>query len=152
MRNCAQHLSFSKANRKYPKKGLTVLKYSFLDENMLMTRTHVLSILLYCNCTKLQRKMKESLRNGNWKQIEYNKRKIHYWMKYLYECITIYGDIMENNQIFYHGIDTILSIPTMQNAITIPFSTTSLREIAVKFSNMKQTTIGMVFTIKSTSY
>lgn len=85
--------------------------------------------------------MKQILRNGNYKTIEYIKRKIHYWLRYINECIIFYGDEMEYNEIFYHVVDTVLSIQTMDNLIIIPFSTTILSEIAVKFSNMKQNTI-----------
>eukprot|EP01083_Nonionella_stella_P226926 805435_1 len=117
-----------------------------------ITCEHLLSVLLYCNCTDLQEEFSKTYRENGGKNHEE-----FYWLgKFLTDTVQSYGMSIAEGHIgnFYHGINRSLSMPSFINQennyvhIYGPLSTSSVYSVAaatfagydgivVQFSAMK---------------
>eukprot|EP01084_Bolivina_argentea_P045065 82953_1 len=88
--------------------------------------SHIFVLLLYCNLTRLQNKYKSfGCKGNNFNLLKKQNSQIGHWYKLLFEAISIFGEIVKSNDIFYTCMDCKLLFDTFTPIFTYPFSTTT---------------------------
>eukprot|EP01084_Bolivina_argentea_P259594 438066_1 len=111
-----------------------------------VTMNHLMAILFYCNTTELQSKFSSTYRQLTHvmeTQDDFKRRHSHYFYfgKYLREIVEVFGDVLvEDDIIFYHGINHPLYFTKMIAKFYCPTSTSKKFGVAANFAG----TDGMV--------
>eukprot|EP01084_Bolivina_argentea_P137017 241313_1 len=101
---------------------------------------HLIAILFYCNTNELQNRFSSTYRPLNQlkeSNIEFKKRHSHYFYfgKYLREMVEVFGNVLVDDElIFYHGIDHPLYFSKLIAKLFCPTSTSKNRGIAAHFA------------------
>ena len=110
-----------------------------IGANEEMTMDHIMAIILYTDCTKLQKSFKEQTRKMHKEEkledISYKNRAYAHWFRLLYECIWLFGDELNEGGRIYHGISCKLLFNTFQYDFKAPLSTTRDIDVAATFCN-----------------
>eukprot|EP01084_Bolivina_argentea_P037087 68544_1 len=109
-----------------------------VDEQMHIE--HVVSIMLYCNHSKLCQKFRESYRKVTDETTD-EVVKLHssnfYWMvRYLHSAIEFYGETPTKRQKYFHGLSEMFIFDQLSAVYEIPTSTTWDFNIATEFSGV----------------
>eukprot|EP01084_Bolivina_argentea_P228246 385547_1 len=104
-------------------------------ESLTIEKSHLLSLMIYCNYTRFQYELSKTYRESNGEKHGY-----FYWNGlYLNESIVHFGTKVFDGDVrqFYHGITQSLIFPYENNGVWIscPLSTSSSFEVAVNFAN-----------------
>eukprot|EP01083_Nonionella_stella_P043254 116720_1 len=125
-----------------------------IEDNAPITAPHVLSLLLYCNCTELCTVFSSTFRRTRQGETdeEVKERNAHFfhWSRLLLETIHLYGIPLTEKSFgksAYHGVSRIMVFDEMNQRVYGPFSTTSQFNVALQFACHG----GMVLTLNRSS-
>eukprot|EP01084_Bolivina_argentea_P296997 511603_1 len=111
-------------------------------ENMILSpQKHILSVLIYCNCTDYQNKWSSTFRRIPNNETNYHliKRHSHFYRlsKSLRELVEYFGESLLDNadEKFYHGVSKILYFTETVTQFNCPLSTSTEPAVAMAFSN-----------------
>eukprot|EP01084_Bolivina_argentea_P093258 167760_1 len=101
--------------------------------NGIMSIQHILSVMIYCNFTKLQHAFTKTYWNPKDHASFYN---LGLWLK---RSVHEFGQILDSQELnqFYHGLSEKLIFPAFINNVQIhcPLSTSSSLDVAINFTN-----------------
>ena len=130
-------------------RSVKVLHYGIVDGDKLLY-SHLVSLVLYCDYSKLSAAFSRSFRKASRFQtienIKLRNSKYYYFAKYLRETVEAYGQCSRGDYIngkfgvnklsgpFYCGMNILLEMPSFNIRLCAPTSTSMHIEVALKFS------------------
>eukprot|EP01084_Bolivina_argentea_P213257 362243_1 len=122
-----------------------------MQPDQLIDLNHLIAIMVYCNCTQLQRAFSETYRHKDKYESDSDMKDRHrnyyYLGRYLRECVECFGmkwkNLSDKNITVYHGVNKIFTFPSLFAYINGPLSTTTDFSVAGSFSEYK----GMIVTV-----
>eukprot|EP01084_Bolivina_argentea_P278856 476599_1 len=122
------------------------------NSKQILDMNHILSLLIYTNCTQYQYEWSASFRQQNNEScLDLKKRHkhFHYVSKFLIELIEGFGEILNESkqQIFYHGVSEFLCFTKTIAEFNGPLSTSEQLLVAQRFTSSQ----GMILEIKYAS-
>lgn len=122
--------------RKWMAKNAGILNRRYgIHSGLPISTAHIMSLLFYVNFKDLQYAFKTNgCRKFNKKEsmqsVKERNKNIGNWYKLFTECITLYGDITNETQIFYHGLDKRILLNAFTPNFNCMISTTSSLSVA----------------------
>eukprot|EP01084_Bolivina_argentea_P112642 200880_1 len=104
-----------------------------------LTINHIIVLLSYSNYDNLQYLFKQHCRKFKGTESDESvcqrNTDIANWCRYLYESVHIYGQDINQNEHYYHGLNCTLLFDSIKAIFNIPLSTTIDFSIAHRFTN-----------------
>jgi len=97
---------------------------------------HILAIILYSDCTEVQRYFKEQTRRFSREEsidVARKNMKFAIWFRLLYEAVWLFGDELKPGERVYHGIDCELMFEKLEYNFYAPLSTSTSLNAAGAF-------------------
>eukprot|EP01084_Bolivina_argentea_P034317 63511_1 len=139
------------------KPGIFAMRHYDIDENEQLKLHHLISILLYCNKTKLCTAFSSTFRKLHFfetiSEVKQRNQQYYFMAKFLREVVDIFGssgyvfDSVTNESIseelgpFFTGMSTVMIMPSFSIYLYGPTSTTKQYEVARYFAGDKGTVI-----------
>eukprot|EP01084_Bolivina_argentea_P006944 13113_1 len=116
-----------------------------------ITINHIISLLIYCNETEIQNIYKRHTRKTSsdepLKKLYHRQSFIAHWNRYLMEACFVYGQVLNNKDYVYCGVDRKLIFNSFCFHIYCPLSTSSELIVANNFATNK----GIIVKMKATN-
>eukprot|EP01084_Bolivina_argentea_P180722 312218_1 len=123
-------------------------EYNILRNEKIGLR-HILSIIIYTDCTKyctMFRTTYTKLNDGETEQEVTNRHKqLYYYSRSLFEAVEFFGNLMEPHLKVYHGLNKVMKFSMFTAYFNQPISTTISLTTAVQFAD----TNGIILTLQS---
>eukprot|EP01084_Bolivina_argentea_P219264 371932_1 len=121
-----------------------------MQYQQLMSKEHLISMMVYCNYDEVQRKFSETFRrfrNESNESVKNRHRNYYFFAKLLRECVECFGmsydPLKQENIRVFHGASQSFSFSSMDSCIMGPFSTTTDYWVAVNFADIQGTILEM---------
>ena len=135
-----------------------------ITADQIITKQHLISIMIYTNHSEIQRRYKETLRlpanikvndnnnnhrNGETKEdndiyqqkyieLKEQNSEIANWCRLLFESVRFWGTIMTEKDFFFHGIDRTLLFDKFYGSFKSPISTSTQISVAQSFKDNQE--------------
>ena len=119
--------------------GPYIPQYYEIPKNSMITLSHVISVILYCDYTKLSGHFSSTFRKKGVMDTLQNiksRNREYFWMsKLLRETVEIFGETLKDGLAgpFYSGLSVVLNIPNFFIRLSSPTSTSVQIQVAIKF-------------------
>eukprot|EP01084_Bolivina_argentea_P218192 370309_1 len=148
--NTKMSKSFSKLSI-YPIKSLQYRADYCINRGDKMSVPHMMAVCFYTDVSKLCTDYRSTFRNldndasENVNQIRTRHGKYYFFSRFLYEAIEFFGNVMENEETVYHGLNKHFLFKDFITTFHAPTSTSPDKQSAVNFSEG----IGIVLALRN---